>query len=259
MLHKIIQDKKEEVKILKSNQKHTIADVLAMEFEKREFYNSLRTKIKSGKNAIIAELKKHSPSKGMLKQNLDIAEFSKIYEDSGAACISVLTDRIHFHGKIDDLITAKKSVKLPILRKDFIIDESQIIQSKLIGADCILLIVACLSKTQLQELLIVSKQLNMEVLVEVHDRNELDIALESECKIIGINNRNLKTFNVSINTSLELCQAINDDDIIVISESGIKDIETIEKLNSKNIKSFLVGESLIMNSDPKLLLKTLVG
>ena len=165
----------------------------------------------------------------------------------------------YFHGKIDDLITAKKSVKLPILRKDFIIDESQIIQSKLIGADCILLIVACLSKTHLQELLKVSKQLNMEVLVEVHDRNELDIALESECKIIGINNRNLKTFNVSINTSLELCEAIKDDDIIVISESGIKDIETIKKLNSKNINSFLVGESLIMNSDPKLLLKTLVG
>ena len=122
-----------------------------------------------------------------------------------------------------------------------------------------MLIVACLSKTQLQELLKVSKQLNMEVLVEVHDRNELDIALESECKIIGINNRDLKTFNVSINTSLELCEAIKDDDIIVISESGIKDIETIKKLNSKNIKSFLVGESLIMNSDPKLLLKTLVG
>ena len=97
MLHKIIQDKKEEVKILKSNQKHTIADVLDMEFEKREFYNSLRTKIESGKNAIIAELKKHSPSKGMLNKNLDIAEFSKIYEESGATCISVLTDSIHFH------------------------------------------------------------------------------------------------------------------------------------------------------------------
>ena len=259
MLDKIIQDKKEEVRLLKSTQKHTIADMLDMKVEKRQFYNSLKTKIKSGKNAIIAELKKHSPSKGMLNQNLDIEEFSKLYEESGAACISVLTDQIYFHGKIDDLIIAKKSVKLPILRKDFIIDESQIIESKLIGADCILLIVACLSKTQFNKLLTVSKQLDMEVLVEVHDRNELDIALESECKIIGINNRNLKTFNVSINTSLELCEAINDDEVIVISESGIKDAETIDKLNSKNIRSFLVGESLLVNSNPELLLKTLVG
>ena len=259
MLNKIIEDKKEEVEILKSSQQHSLVDVLDMKIEKRQFYNSLKNKIESGKNAIIAELKKHSPSKGVLNKNLDIAEFAKLYEESGAACISVLTDQIYFNGKIDDLITAKNNVKVPILRKDFIIDESQIIQSKLIGADCILLIVACLSKTQLHDLLTISKKLNMEVLLEVHDRNELDIALESGCKIIGINNRDLKTFNVSINTSLELCKAIKDNDVIVVSESGIKDIETIEKLNSKNIKSFLVGESLIMSSKPKLLLETLVG
>tara|TARA_B100001564_G_scaffold356112_1_gene369652 strand:- start:2740 stop:3519 length:780 start_codon:yes stop_codon:yes gene_type:complete len=259
MLNKIIEDKKEEVEILKSSQQHSLVDVLDMKIEKRQFYNSLKNKIESGKNAIIAELKKHSPSKGVLNKNLDIAEFAKLYEESGAACISVLTDQIYFNGKIDDLITAKNNVKVPILRKDFIIDESQIIQSKIIGADCILLIVACLSKRQLHDFLSVSKQLDMEVLVEVHDRNELDIALESGCKIIGINNRDLKTFNVSINTSLELCKAIKDNDVIVVSESGIKDIETIEKLNSKNIKSFLVGESLIMSSKPKLLLETLVG
>ena len=159
----------------------------------------------------------------------------------------------------DDLITAKKSVKIPILRKDFILDESQIIESKIIGADCILLIVACLSKLQFNELLLFSKELDMDVLVEVHDRKELDIALESDCKIIGINNRNLKTFDVSIDTSLELCEIIKDDNIIVVSESGIKDIETIKKLNEKNIKSFLVGESLIKHSDPGLLLESLVG
>ena len=250
MLDKIIENKIVEVKTLKANQKYSLSSLSGIEVDKRFFYDSLKLKIKSGKNAIIAELKKHSPSKGELNENLNIPKFAKLYENAGASCISVLTDQKYFHGNIDDLITAKKSVKIPILRKDFILDESQIIESKIIGADCILLIVACLS---------FSKELDMDVLVEVHDRKELDIALESDCKIIGINNRNLKTFDVSIDTSLELCEIIKDDNIIVVSESGIKDIETIKKLNEKNIKSFLVGESLIKHSDPGLLLESLVG
>ena len=259
MLDKIIENKLVEVKTLKADQKYSLSSLSEVEADKRFFYDSLKLKIKSGKNAIIAELKKHSPSKGELNENLNIAEFAKLYENAGASCISVLTDQKYFHGNTDDLITAKKSVKIPILRKDFILDESQIIESKIIGADCILLIVACLSKLQFNDLLLFSKELDMDVLVEVHDRKELDIALESDCKIIGINNRNLKTFDVSIDTSLELCEIIKDDNIIVVSESGIKDIETIKKLNEKNIKSFLVGESLIKHSDPGLLLESLVG
>ena len=156
-------------------------------------------------------------------------------------------------------MTAKENVNIPILRKDFILDESQIIQSKLIGADCILLIVACLSKVQFNELVEISRELDIEILVEVHDRKELDIALESNCKIIGINNRNLKTFDVSIETSLDLCDFIKDDDVIVISESGIKDLDTIKILNVKNINSFLIGESLIKSNNPRSLLKKLVG
>ena len=259
MLDKIIIDKTDEIKLLKSSQKYSIDDLLSMEFKKRDFYSSLKNKINSGKNAIIAELKKHSPSKGALNENLDIAKFAKLYEESGAACISVLTDQKHFHGSINDLMIAKENVNIPILRKDFILDESQIIQSKLIGADCILLIVACLSKVQFNELVEISRELDIEILVEVHDRKELDIALESNCKIIGINNRNLKTFDVSINTSIDLCDFIKDDDVIVISESGIKDLDTIKILNDKNINSFLIGESLIKSNDPRSLLKKLVS
>lgn len=259
MLDKIIIDKADEIKLLKSSQENNIDNSFTMKFEKRDFYGSLKNKINSGKNAIIAELKKHSPSKGALNENLNIASFAKLYEDSGAACISVLTDQKYFHGSINDLIIAKESVNIPILRKDFILDESQIIQSKLIGADCILLIVACLSKLQFTELVEISRELNIEILVEVHDRNELDIALESDCKIIGINNRNLKTFDVSIKTSINLCDFIKDDEVILISESGIKNLDTIKMLNAKNINSFLIGESLIKSNDPRSLLKKLVG
>ena len=156
-------------------------------------------------------------------------------------------------------MTAKENVNIPILRKDFILDESQIIQSKLIGAVCILLIVACLSKVQFNVLVEISHELNIDILVEVHDRKELDTALESNCKIIGINNRNLKTFDVSIETSIDLCDFIKDDDVIVISESGIKDLDTIKILNVKNINSILIGESLIKSNDPRSLLKKLVS
>tara|TARA_B100001093_G_C26744927_1_gene978392 strand:+ start:398 stop:1177 length:780 start_codon:yes stop_codon:yes gene_type:complete len=259
MLDKIIQNKLTEIEALRDNQKYSINDLSRMNFEKREFQESLLQKIKIGKNAIIAELKKCSPSKGLLNENLDIASFAKLYEQSGAACISVLTDKKFFHGTTNDLIIAKKSVDIPILRKDFILDESQLIESKLIGADCILLIIACLSESKFKDLLDISKTLNLEVLVEVHDRKELDIALEHGSKIIGINNRNLKTFDVSIDTSLELSDVINDNDALVVSESGIKDIDTIKKLNGKNINSFLVGESLIVSSEPKSLLESLVG
>ena len=178
MLDKIIQNKLTEIEALRDIQEHSINDLSRMNFEKREFQESLLQKIKIGKNAIIAELKKCSPSKGLLNENLDIAGFAKLYEQSGAACISVLTDKKFFHGTINDLTIAKKSVEIPILRKDFILDESQLIESKLIGADCILLIVACLSESKFKDLLDISKTLNLEVLVEVHDRKELDIALE---------------------------------------------------------------------------------
>ena len=184
---------------------------------------------------------------------------ASLYEDSGAACISVLTDEKFFKGSIDDLILVKKTINLPVLRKDFIIDESQIIESKVIGADCILLIVACLTREKFSSLLNFSKSLDLDVLVEVHDEYELDLAMEFDCKMIGINNRNLKTFDVSTDTSKILRKKIVDDNVVVISESGIKDINIINSLNASKIHAFLIGESLIINNDPAALLKKLVN
>ena len=259
MLNKIIENKILEVQKLKNQLDYSVNDVIKMNLPKNSFIKSIQDNIKSGKNAIIAELKRCSPSKGYLNKQLDIKDMASLYENSGAACISVLTDEKFFKGSIDDLILVKKTISLPVLRKDFIIDESQIIESKIIGADCILLIVACLTREKFSSLLDLSKSLDLDVLVEVHDEYELDIALEFDCKMIGINNRNLKTFDVSINTSKVLRKKIVDKNIVVISESGIKDIGAINSLNESKIYAFLIGESLIINNDPATLLKKLVN
>lgn len=259
MLDKIIQNKILEVQKLKNQLDYSVNDVIEMNLPKNSFIKSIQDNIKSGKNAIIAELKRCSPSKGYLNKELDIKGMASLYEDSGAACISVLTDEKFFKGSIDDLILVKKTINLPVLRKDFIIDESQIIESKVIGADCILLIVACLTREKFSSLLNFSKSLDLDVLVEVHDEYELDLAMEFDCKMIGINNRNLKTFDVSTDTSKILRKKIVDDNVVVISESGIKDINIINSLNASKIYAFLIGESLIINNDPAALLKKLVN
>ena len=259
MLDQIIKNKLLEVEILKGEQEHTISDVVKMNLPKNSFVESVRDKIKNGKNAIIAELKRCSPSKGYLDKKLDIKAMASLYEKSGAACISVLTDEKFFKGTKNDLMLAKNTCSLPILRKDFIIDESQVIESKVIGADCILLIIACLSRKKFKSLLDISKSLDLDVLVEVHDEEELDIALDFKCNMIGINNRNLKNFNVYIETSKVLRKKIMDNSIIVISESGIKDLKTIKNLNNSNIHAFLIGEGLITNDNPEFLLKKLVN
>ena len=217
MLGKIIQNKILEVQKLKNQLDYSLNDEIEINLTKNSFINSIHDNIKSGKNDIIAELKRCSPSKGYLNKELDIKGMASLYEDSGAACISVLTDEKFFKGSIDDLILVKKTINLPVLRKDFIIDESQIIESKVIGADCILLIVACLTREKFSSLLNFSKSLDLDVLVEVHDEYELDLAMEFDCKMIGINNRNLKTFDVSTDTSKILRKKIVDDNIVVIS------------------------------------------
>ena len=259
MLDKIIQNKILEVQKLKNQLDYSLNDVIEMNLPKNSFIKSIQDNIKYGKNAIIAELKRCSPSKGYLNKELDIKGMASLYENSGAACISVLTDEKFFKGSIDDLILVKKTINLPVLRKDFIIDESQIIESKVIGADCILLIVACLTREKFSSLLNFSKSLDLDVLVEVHDEYELDLAMEFDCKMIGINNRNLKTFDVSTDTSKILRKKIVDDNVVVISESGIKDINIINSLNASKIHAFLIGESLIINNDPAALLKKLVN
>jgi len=257
MLKEIIENKKQEILELKS--KKSLDIEINQNIKNRGFINSLRTKYNMGKNPIIAEIKKHSPSKGYLNKDLDVAKMAKLYENSGAACISVLTDSKYFKGSLTDLEIAKESTSIPILRKDFILDEYQIIESKNVGADCILLIVACLEERKFNQLNNFSKELNLDVLVEVHNERELDIALNNECKLIGINNRNLKTFEVTIQTTLDLIKKFHTDDIFFVSESGIKNIDTIKSLRENNVNGFLIGESLITSKNPNEILKELVG
>lgn len=257
MLKEIIENKKQEILELKSKQNIKIE--VNKNIKNRGFIDSLYKKYYTEKNVIIAEIKKHSPSKGYLNKNLDVAKMAKLYEDAGAACISVLTDSKYFKGSLADLELAKSSTSIPILRKDFILDEAQIIESKNVGADCILLIVACLEERKFSQLNNLSMELNLDVLVEVHNERELDIALNNGCKLIGINNRNLKTFEVTIQTTLDLIKKFHTDDIFFVSESGIKNIDTIKSLRENNVNGFLIGESLITSKNPNEILKELVG
>ena len=259
MLEKIIQHKIQEIDTLKRDQNITLSEVISMSLPKRNFEAAMLEKINLGKNAVIAELKRCSPSKGYLDKDLNIEVMAKLYEDSGAACISVLTDYKFFKGSSEDLRFVKNITNIPILRKDFILDKSQLIESKLMGADCILLIIACLSEDRFKELLKYSSDLDLDVLVEVHDKNELRLALKYNCRMIGINNRNLKTFNVSVETTIELRKLIVEDNLLVISESGIKNTSIIADLNQNNINAFLVGESLVTDKKPATLLQNMVG
>ena len=184
-------------------------------------------------------------------ENLNISETAISYESGGASCVSVLTEKDFFNGSKSDLLITKKSINIPVLRKDFILDPIQVYESKMLGADCILLIISALSQTMFKDLYHLASSLNLDVLVEVHDFEELNFALSCDAKLIGINNRNLKTFDVDINTSIELSKHINDSDIVIVSESGIKNKKDISMLNNSGIYSFLVGEHLIKSKDIK--------
>jgi len=197
---------------------------------------------------VIAEIKKASPSKGIIRENFDPVLIAQSYEKGGAACLSVLTDRDYFQGHPDFIKQVKLSTKLPILRKDFIIDPYQIYESRALGADCILLIVAALGLEEMKELEIIANDLGMAVLVESHNQLELDAALELNTPLIGINNRDLKTFEVSLKTSIDLVKSIKDR--IPITESGIFNHEDIKLMNENHINTFLVGEAFMRQADP---------
>ena len=246
MLDEIIKNKLKEVSQLKSSFDISKIDASA---PKKPFYETLLLRQGNKKNSIIAEIKKRSPSKGMLDSNLNVSEKALQYEAGGASCLSVLTEKDYFNGSIDDLLVAKKSVNLPILRKDFIIDELQVYQSKMIGADCILLIVSALSYKSFEELYSLAASLNLDVLAEVHDIDELDFVKSLGIKLLGINNRNLKTFEVDINTSVHLSDSITDEETVIVSESGIRTPQDISKLNKSGIFTFLIGEHLITSTN----------
>ncbi len=215
----------------------------------RDFFAALKNKADLGQNAVIAEIKKASPSKGILRENFNPIEIAKSYEKHGAACLSVLTDRDFFQGDDQYLIDARSAVSLPVLRKEFIIEPYQVFQSRALGADCILLIAACLSDSQMEDLSMLAITLKMDVLVEVHNLEELKRTMALRLPMIGINNRNLRTFEVSLQTTLELLETAGDD-TLVITESGILTKEDVALMNNNGIHGFLVGEAFMRQDNP---------
>ena len=214
----------------------------------RNFVQSIKDHHKINQSAVIAEIKKASPSKGVIRENFDPVEIAKSYKQNGASCLSILTDEIYFKGHLSYLNLVRSEVNLPILRKDFIVDPYQIYQAKAEGADCILLIVAILNDQQLLDFETIAMDLDLAVLVEVHDEKELHSALKLKTPLIGINNRNLKTLKTDINTTYDIHNVLLNHHGPLISESGIKTKdELLELKNKTSIKTFLIGESLLKN------------
>ena len=206
--------------------------------------------------SVIAEIKRRSPSKGELKGNLDAVDLAKAYERAGAACVSVLTDSAHFGGSKEDLLNVRRSIKVPILRKDFTIDLRDICDAKIMGADCVLLIVAALEKKLLAEFIEFCEDLNLAALVETHDEAEVEIALDSGAKMIGINQRDLKTFKVDQKRALRVINEIPEH-IIRVAESGIRALSDAEPLKTAGFDAVLIGESLVMSDFPEELVTQL--
>lgn len=222
----------------------------------RDFVGAMRAKIAAGQAAVIAEIKKASPSKGVLRADFEPADIAQSYAEHGAACLSVLTDRQFFQGQPDYLKQARASCELPVLRKDFMIDPYQIYESRAMGADCILLIAACLEDAQMAELEAIARSLDMAVLVEVHDAAELERALTLKTPLIGINNRNLRTFEVTLETTLSLRDRVPSGRLLV-TESGILGRADVQRMREAGVNAYLVGEAFMRAPDPGVALAEL--
>ena len=259
ILDKIVAVKHQEVAAAR---KRTSLETMRADAESRvltrDFVGALKAKIAAGKPAVIAEIKKASPSKGVLREDFIPADIAQSYAEYGAACLSVLTDVQFFQGQVDYLKQARASCQLPVLRKDFMVDPYQIYESRSMGADAILLIAACLDDAQMKDFEAIARSLDMAVLVEVHDGAELARALKLKTPLIGINNRNLKTFEVTLDTTLALKAHVPADRILV-TESGILNRDDVLRMGAAGINAFLVGEAFMRASEPGEALAVLFG
>ena len=263
ILNQIVAVKREEIA---AAQRKTSLAAMRADAESRvltrDFEGALRRKIAAGQSAVIAEIKKASPSKGVLRADFIPADIAQSYAEgdgkTSAACLSVLTDRQFFQGQVDYLKQARASCDLPVLRKDFMVDAYQVYESRAMGADCILLIAACLDDAQMAELEAIARSLDMAVLVEVHDRAELERALKLKTPLVGINNRNLRSFEVSLDTTLGMLKDVPAGRLVV-TESGIATGEDVKKMRDAGVNAFLVGEAFMRADDPGLALAALFG
>ena len=226
--------------------------------ETRGFLRALRRKVDQGQSAVIAEIKKASPSKGVIREDFDPVQIAVSYEKAGAACLSVLTDEDFFQGHDDYLVAARNACRLPVIRKDFLVDEYQVYEARLLGADCVLLIVGALDDDSLRRLYDLCAEIGLDALVEVHDARELDRALSLGLSLVGINNRDLRSFEVSLSTTLDLLDRVPGD-CLVVTESGIHTREDVRLMREHGVNAFLVGEAFMRAPEPGELLAELFG
>ncbi len=250
ILQRILTRKAEEIAARKREQPvERLRQRAAEASPVRGFVNALRQRVDDGEAAVIAEIKKASPSKGVIRADFDPVAIAESYQRGGASCLSVLTDRDFFQGHEDYLTAARAACELPVIRKDFIVDPYQVAEARAIGADCILLIVAALDDAALAELSAAAREFELDVLVEVHDREELERALRLELELVGINNRNLRTFETRLETTLDMLDAIPPG-CLVVTESGINSRDDVARMRSHDVHAFLVGEAFMRADDP---------
>ena len=250
ILNEIIQNK--EMEVSRRRLEHPLGEVetaCRLVSPPRGFLSELEKRITAGEPAVIAECKKASPSKGLIREDYDPASIAVSYQRGGATCLSVLTDERYFQGSDEHLIVARENCTLPVIRKDFTIDIYQLFEARVLGADCILLIVSCLDDAALREFSGIATELGMDVLIEVHDRYELIRALKLEIPLIGINNRDLKHFSTNIKTTVKLLNDIPNDRVIV-TESGISSRKDVEYIRDHGVNAFLIGETFMRSTDP---------
>jgi indole-3-glycerol phosphate synthase len=259
ILNRIVEVKHEEIAAARPKRSAGDLQELARgQTAPRGFAAAMRAKVARGDAAVIAEIKKASPSKGVLREHFDPAAIAATYAKHGAACLSVLTDVQFFQGHADYLVAARAACALPVIRKDFIIDPYQVVEARAMGADCILLIAACLADSQMAELEQAALEQGLDVLVEVHDGAELDRALRLATPLLGINNRNLRTFEVTLETTLGLLARVPADRLLV-TESGILGRDDVIRMRSADVHAFLVGEAFMRAPDPGVALEALFG